>query len=47
MSDADEVEDLFKAEDEQYVCYDRYTIKVPTIAETEKVAVRVKSAKVI
>ena len=45
--DADEIEDLFTAEGEQYVCYDHYTIKVPTISETEKVAVRVKTATVI
>lgn len=45
--DIDEVEDLFEAEGEQYVCYDRYTIKVPTVSVNDTIAARIKTATVI
>lgn len=43
----DEVENLFEPEGEQYVCYERYTIKVPAVTGTENVAVKIKSAKIV
>ena len=43
----DEIDDLFTAEGEQYVCYNKTTIKVPVVLTTNEPAVKIVSAKMI
>ena len=43
----EEMEDLFKAEGSQLVCYNHYTIQVPVIDESGAIGAKVVSAKVI
>ena len=47
--DTDAINDIFKAEDDQYVCYNERVIRVPvaTVGDVEQVTAIVKSVKVI
>ncbi len=45
--DEDEIDELFTAEGEQYVCYNATTIKVPVVLTTNEPAVKIISAKMV
>ena len=45
--DEDEIDDLFTAEGEQYVCYNATKIKVPVVLTTNEPAVKIVSAKMV
>lgn len=45
--DEDQIEDLFVAEDAQFVCYNHYTIKIPVTGQSGGIGAKVVSAKVI
>lgn len=44
--DKEQIDDLFVAEGDQYVCYNHYTVKVPKIVATDAPAVKILSAKI-